>query len=287
MFANLLIGLREGLEASLIVGILIAYLVKLNHRAELKKVWLGVATAIILSLTIGFILTFGAYGLSFQAQEIIGGALSIVAVGLITWMIFWLAQTSKNLKNHLQGNIDKSLAVGGLSLAVVAFIAVGREGIETTLFIWAAVRAYGESLLPITGALVGIGISILLGYLIYRGMVRINLSKFFSWTGALLIVVSAGVLSYGIHDLQEANVLPGLTNLAFDVRAQIPADSWYGTLLKGIFNFSPATTWLEFIVWWTYLIVVGFLYLRFLTKTQSPISPKTDAASQSSVLTNA
>lgn len=264
MFANLLIGLREGLEASLIVGILVAYLVKLDRRDLLPKMWIGVSLAVLLSLASGLILTFGTYGLSSEAQELIGGILSIIAVGLITWMIFWLAQTAKDLKSHLQADVDKSLAVGGIGLAFVAFLAVAREGLETALFIWAAVRASGETLIPLIGALIGIAISIVLGYLIYRGMVKINLSKFFTWTGALLILVAAGVLSYGIHDLQEAHVLPGEDNIAFDLSAVIPPDSWWAALLRGTFNLRPVTSWLEFAAWWIYVLVVGFIFIRMM-----------------------
>lgn len=269
MFANLLIGLREGLEASLIVGILVAYLVKLDRRDLLPKMWMGVALAVVLSLVAGLTLTFGTYGLSGEAQELIGGILSILAVGLITWMIFWLAQTAKGLKAHLQADVDKSLAVGGIGLAVVAFLAVAREGLETALFIWAAVRASGQNVIPLLGALIGIGIAIVLGYLIYRGMVKINLSKFFAWTGALLILVAAGVLSYGIHDLQEAHVLPGEDNIAYDLSAIIPPESWWATLLRGTFNLRPVTSWFEVIAWWLYVLIVGFIFWRMIRNQTS------------------
>jgi high-affinity iron transporter len=264
MFANLLIGLREGLEAALVISILITYLVRVQRRDMLPALWLGVLSAILLSLSLGAVLTFGAYGLSFQAQEILGGLLSIAAVGLITWMIFWLAKTSAHLKSHLHNSIDSGLVAGGFSIALVAFLAVGREGIETTLFMWAAVQASGETVLPLIGAAIGITIAVLLGYLVYRGMVKIDLTMFFRWTGALLITVSAGVLSYGVHDLQEAGLLPGLNALAFNLTAVIPPDSWFGTLLKGIFNFSPATTWFEFLTWWIYIVTVGLLFWRAL-----------------------
>lgn len=105
-----------------------------------------------------------------------------------------------------------------------------------------------------------------IGILIYRGAVRLNLGRLFAWTGGGLIVVAAGVLAYGVHDLQEADILPGLNTLAFDVSAQIPPGSWYGTLLKGVFNFSPATTWLEFVVWWAYLVPTMFLYVRIIRR---------------------
>ena len=261
MLANYLIGLREGLEAALIVTILIAYVVKIGRRDVLPRLWAGVGLAVLLALLLGAVLTFGTYGLSFAAQETIGGLLSIIATGLVTWMVFWMLRTARDLKGHLHGNIDKHLAGTGLGLVLVAFLAVGREGIETALFIWAAVQATGETTLPLVGASLGILTAVGLGWLIYAGMLKINLSRFFTWTGAILIIVAAGVLSYGVHDLQEAGILPGLNALAFNVSAVIPPDSWYGTLLKGTLNFSPATTWLEMFAWVAYTVPTLTLFI--------------------------
>jgi len=261
VLANYLIGLREGLEAALIVTILIAYVVKIGRRDVLPRLWAGVGLAVLLALVLGAILTFGTYGLSFAAQETIGGLLSIIATGLVTWMVFWMLRTARDLKGHLHGSIDKHLAGSGLGLVLVAFLAVGREGIETALFIWAAVQATGETTLPLIGASLGILTAVGLGWLIYSGMLKINLSRFFTWTGAILIIVAAGVLSYGVHDLQEAGILPGLNALAFNVSAVIPPDSWYGTLLKGTLNFSPATTWLEMFAWVAYTVPTLTLFI--------------------------
>ncbi|TDW30896.1 iron uptake transporter permease EfeU [Cryobacterium psychrophilum] len=261
MLGNYLIGLREGLEAALIVTILVAYLVKIDRKDVLPRIWLGVSLAVLLALGIGALLTFGTYGLSFTAQEVIGGTLSIIATGLVTWMVFWMLRTARDLKGHLQGNIDRHLVGSGLGLVFVAFLAVGREGIETAVFLWAAVQATGSSSLPLLGAALGILTAVALGWLIYSGMLRINLSRFFTWTGAILIVVAAGVLSYGVHDLQEAGVLPGLHSLAFNVTSVIPPSSWYGTLLKGTLNFSPATTWFELTAWLAYAVPTLTLFI--------------------------
>ena len=266
MLANFLIGLREGLEAALVVSILIAYLVKSQRRHLLPRIWIGVAVAVLVSLAFGAGLTFGPRGLTFEAQELIGGLLSIVAVGFVTWMIFWMAGAARSLSGQLRSQIDLAADAKRWSLVVVAMLAVGREGLETALFLWAATQAAardsGATTSPLLGAALGLAVAIVLGYLIYRGALKINLSRFFTWTGAFLILVAAGVLAYGIHDLQEADYLPGLGNLAFDVSDTIDVNSWYGTLLKGIFNFSPATTWLEAVAWLLYVIPVMFLFFR-------------------------
>ena len=277
MFANYLIGLREGLEAALIVSILIAYLVKSERRELLKYVWAGVACAVTLSLAVGAALTFGSRTLTFEAQEGFGGFMSIFAVGLVTWMIFWMARNARALRGELHAHLDRAANAGLWAVAFMAFIAVAREGLETALFIWSAVQATGGGRAPFTGAALGLATAVVLGYLIYRGALRMNLGTFFTWTGAALVVVAAGVFSYGVHDLQEAGILPGLNSLAFDVSATIPPSSWYGTLLKGVFNFSPATTWFEFVAWLTYLIptMTAFIFVVRKGKRPKTTSPKT------------
>ncbi|UXY25310.1 iron uptake transporter permease EfeU [Streptomyces sp. HUAS TT20] len=271
MFANYLIGLREGLEASLVVGILVAYLVKSGHRDRLVPLWAGVLAAVTLSLAFGAVLTFSSSQMSFEAQEAFGGSLSIVAVGFVTWMVFWMRRTARHLKAELQGRLDAALAMGTLALVLTSFIAVGREGLETALFIWTAVQATGQSTAPLLGAGLGLVSAIVLGYLFYRGAVKINLAKFFTWTGAALVVVAAGVFSYGVHDLQEAGVLPGLNDIAFDVSNAVPPDSWYGTLLKGTVNFSPVSTWYEVAAWLAYILpVMTVFFLPGRSNTPAP-----------------
>ncbi len=269
MFANYLIGLREGLEAGLVVVILIAYLVRSGRRQLLPRIWAGVAAAVVLSLAFGALLTWGPRRLTFQAQEAIGGILSIVAVGFVTWMVFWMASHARGLSAELRGRIDVAAEAGRASLMLVAFLAVGREGLETALFLWAATQAAAgsaDTTAPLFSALLGIMTAVAMGFAFYKGVLRINLSKFFTWTGVILIVVAAGVLAYGVHDLQEAALLPGLNSLAFDVSSTIPLTSWYGTLLKGIFNFSPATTWLEATAWTLYVVPTLILFLRHVRR---------------------
>jgi len=281
MLATLLIGLREGLEAALVIGVLCAYVNRLGHRGARNRILIGVLAAILLSLIVGAILTFGAYGLSFTAQEVIGGSLSIVAVVMVTWMAFWMLKMAHGLSAGLKGQVDRAIDGRGWGLALVGFITVGREGIETALFIWATTRASG--MLPVVGfaiAVSGILVAVVIAWLMFRGLLRINLARFFRWSGVLLIVFAAGVLAYGIHDLQEAAVIPGPFAAAPD-GARAFLQSWYGesawafrvphliapdgvigVLLKGTLGFSPEMTKLELIGWALYLVITLPLFLR-------------------------
>ncbi|MFF2052284.1 iron uptake transporter permease EfeU [Leifsonia sp. NPDC058194] len=262
MLANYLIGLREGLEMALIVTILIAYVVKVGRKDVLSKLWVGVGIALVVPLGIGALLTWGPYGLSFQAQEIVGGGLSVVAVGFVTWMIFWMGKTARSMKSLLHDKLDSVLVGAGWGVVILAMLSVGREGIETALFVWATVDSAGGGWEPFVGAVLGLLTAAVLGFLLYRGMVRINLGTFFAWTGAFLILVAGGVLAYGIGDLQEAGVIPGAGIHAYDISAAIPASSWYGTVLAGVINFNPSPTWFQVIAWFGYILIVSFFYIR-------------------------
>ena len=262
MLSNALIGLREGLEASLVVSILIAFLVQTDRRRELPRVWLGAGVAVAVSIGVVLALTLSEQALTFQAQEIFGGVLSIVSVGFVTWMIFWMRRAARSIGRELRGGLEKALAMGPVAVVVMSALAVGREGLETSVFFFAAVQAAGSTVGPLVGFLIGIAISVLLAFLLYRGALRLNMGKFFTVTGVLLVFVAAGILGYGVHDLQEAGVLPGLRTLAFDLSGPIPETSWYGALLKGTFNYSAQTTVLQAVVWVLYVAVVLTLFLR-------------------------
>jgi len=262
LVSNGLIGLREGLEAALVVTILVAFLVRTDRRSALKYVWAGTLTALALSVAAGGLLAYAYASMTFEQQEAFGGFASIVAVAFVTGMIFWMRRAAKAISGQLRGQLDEALKVGPVAVAAVAFLAVAREGLETALIFFSNVQTAGSgSTVPLLGLLIGLAGAVVLGYLIYRGAIRINLTRFFTVTGVLLVVVAAGILAYGVHDLQEAGLLPGLNTLAFDVSEHITTDSWYGALLKGIFNFSPQTTVLEAVVWAGYIVIVLSLFL--------------------------
>jgi high-affinity iron transporter len=284
MLANYLIGLREGLEATLVVSILVAYLVRSGRRDRLRPIWLGVGVAVATSLAAGALLTFTSRSMSFRTQERFGGLMSILAVCFVTWMVFWMRRTARHLKGELQDKLDAALAMGTGALVATAFIAVGREGLETALFIWTAVQATGDTASPVIGAFLGLATSVVLGYLLYRRSVKLNLATFFRWTGAALVVVAAGVLAYGFHDLQESGLFTfgGLDRVLVDATGVLPPSSWWGSLFKGLFSISAAPTRLELGAWLLYLIPTMTLFLHQRPSSSSTAGPAGPAAAASS-----
>lgn len=286
MFSSFLIGLREGLEAALIVAILVAYLVKTSNGHALSRLWLGVGAAIGLSVLLGLGMTFVSEELGEEAAEAFAGITSVIAVGLITWMIFWMATNARHIRAHLHGELDRALETSTIAVAMVAFFAVIREGLETAIFLWAGIRASGEATSAVVGALLGLAVAVALGFLMYKGAVRLNLTALFTWTGALLVLVAGGILRYAVHEFQELGWLPGEDNLAFDLTATFPADGVVATLSRGLLSLTPQMTWLEVAVWFAYVVptlIAFFWVIRRRDRAASPAAaapaPSVDASS--------
>ncbi|MBM2617052.1 FTR1 family protein [Actinoplanes sp. LDG1-06] len=261
MTAIYLIGLREGLEITLVVSILVAFLVKSDRKPLLKWVWSGVAVAAALSIGFAALLQFGVTRLSFTHQELFEAIASIVAVTFVTWMIFWMRRMARHMGSELRGRMEGAIQVGPSAIVGVAFLAVVREGLETSILFYSAAQGSADGARPLIGITLGLLTAVVLGWLLYFSAVRINLTKFFTWTGALLVLVAAGILKYGVHDLQEAGVLPGLNTTAFDISGSWPPGAWYAELLRGMVNFTPAPTVLETIAWLAYGIPVLVIFL--------------------------
>lgn len=263
---NLLIGLREGLEAGLVISILLAAVRKSPAAAEAPRptapVWLGVLGAITVSASVAAVLSSTTSSFGARGQDILGGLLSVVAVALVSAMIFWMSRTATNLSGELSGKVREALMLGAGALALTAFLAVAREGLETTLFLWTAARAAGESVGPIIGGALGLAIAVLLCWGLYRRSVRMNLKVFFTRTAVLLIVVAAGILAYGIGDLQTAGWLPGRSWYAFDFSGNGWTDSWWVAIITGITQLTPRMTVLQVLGWAGYLAIVLPAFLR-------------------------
>ncbi|MEV0805217.1 iron uptake transporter permease EfeU [Micromonospora sp. NPDC050200] len=265
MFATYLIGLREGLEATLVVSILVAFLVKSNRRNRLPHVWLGVGLAVVLSVVFGWFIEYTSTTLlnTSEERELFDAVTSVAAVVFVTWMIFWMRRAARSIAGELRGKLTDALAVGAVAVTGMAFLAVIREGLETALIFYSAARGLADNNTgPLLALVGGIATSVLLGFLLYASALKINLSRFFTWTGALLILVAAGIFKYGVHDFQEAGVLPGLNDKAFDISSTLDPSTWYATLLSGMFNITPAPSVLEMVAWVAYAVPVLVLFLK-------------------------
>lgn len=271
MLQTFLTGLREGLEAALVASILMSFLVRSGHRERIPALWAGVGVAVLLSFAFGGLLHYTSANMTFKAQETFAGVLSILAVVFVTWMVFWMRKASRRLKGDLYGKMSSAVELGALGVFTAALLAVGREGLETALFLYPTFEAQGAGAGPALGALLGLGTAVVVGVLLYRGAVNMNLGLFFKVTGAALIVIAAGVLAYGIHDLQEAGRIAGIDNLAWNIEGY-SITSWYGAIIKGVFNLGPQMTALEVIAYFAYLIPTMALFLRPVAERAEPTS---------------
>ena len=295
MGASFIIALREGIEAALIVSIVLAYLKQLGASDRARLVWWGTALAVALSAAVGTGIFIAGAEFEGAAEEIFEGLVTLAAVGVLTWMIFWMRRQGARIKSELQEKVDTALVAGGLALAGLAFFAVLREGIETALFLFAAAKGTaveGTAVSPatqVTGAVLGLTLAVILGVLLYRGGIRMNLRSFFRVTGLILIVVAAGLFAYSLHELQEAGWVPILEAHAFDLSAGLPDDAGAGAILRGLVGYNADPTWLEVVGWAAYLVVVGGLFLRgpTLPGTKSRPEHETSAASATHVETDA
>ena len=269
MLSTLLIALREGLEASLIVGILIAYLARSGLRNLILYLWIGVATAGLLTLGVGAILSFTSATLSKRGEELFAGVTSLAAVTLVTWMVFWMKKSARGLSQQLQGRLAHAIPIGRIALVFAAFFAVAREGLETALFVYANFKTVGSDATPTIGLIVGLIVAIGLGVGIYKRSIKIDLAKFFKITGSALILIAAGVLSHGIHEFQNLGLLPGSGAYIWNFGAH---DSVIATILDGTVGISTILTWLQFLLWGSYLGITLSLYLKRSAPVNLPIS---------------
>jgi high-affinity iron transporter len=277
MFSNYLIGLREGIEAALVVSILLTYLVRTNRNPLIRFVWYGVAAAVVASIFIAVGLESISGELSETLEPIFAGTVSFVAVGFVTWMIFWMKRSAKTISSDLRNQLDNAAVSGGaIAVAAMAFIAVLREGAETAIFFWAAAHATGNSLASVVGLVLGLGTAVIVGWIFYRSTSTINLSKFFKITSILLVFVAAGVLSYGIHEFQEVGWLPGDGNVLIDLSGVLVEGSFLATLAAGLFNLKPTTTTLQVIGYAIYSATVLYFLLRNKVAPTSPALETTE-----------
>jgi high-affinity iron transporter len=283
---GLLTGLREGVEAALIVSIILAYLAKTGNGRYFGRIWAGTAAAVVVSVAVGIVLWVTIGGLEEPAEQIFEGLAMLLAAGVVTWMLFWMRRTAANIRGELEAGVDRALTDGRVwGLSILAFVAVIREGIETSLFLLgqatAAVDTESGALPTLAGAVLGLAIAVVIGYGLYRGARVINLRTFFRWTGVALIFVAAGLLSHAVHEFVEAGWITFGTATAFDVSSVLPHEgdgvpAIVGQLLRALFGYSSSPEWITLLAWLAYLVTVLTLYLRPL----KPTAPRPVAGSQ-------
>jgi len=268
--SGLLTGLREGVEAALIVAIVCAYLARTGNARHFGKIWAGVGSALAVSLVLGVVLFQTLGGLEEPYEQIFEGAAMLLAAGVVTWMLFWMRRQARSARGDLQRAVDRVLTEGtAWGLAVLAFTAVIREGLETALFLvaQATAAAGGEAgdagaAAVLGGALVGILAAVALGYGVYRGSRILDLGAFFRWTGVLLVFIAAGLLSHAVHEFVEIGWIAVGTSTAFDVSAVLPHEEGIGLFLRAIFGYTSTPEWVTLVAWATYVVLVLGRYLR-------------------------
>ena len=255
MLPTFVIGLREGLEASLIVGIIAAFLLNQGRREALRQVWVGVAAAVALCLAIGIGLQVLSAELPQKQQEGLETVVGLFAVAMVTYMIVWMRRHSREMKSHLEGAAAGALAIGSSrALVVMAFLAVLREGFETAVFLLATFQASGNAAASAAGAVLGIAVAVILGYAIYRGGARINMARFFRITGLVLVIVAAGLVMTALHTAHEAGWLDAGQTQAFDMSSVVRPGSVISSILTGVLGLQPYPTVIETVGWVVYAV---------------------------------
>lgn len=281
--SGLLTGLREGVEAALIVGIILAYLARTGNRRHFGRIFLGTAAAVAVSLIAGaaLFLTIGEFGEPYE--QLFEGATMLLAAGVVTWMLFWMRRQAGSARGDLEAAVDRSLGEGTLfGMTVLAFTAVIREGLETALFlVGQAASAESGALAVFAGAVVGLGLAVVIGAAFYKGASVVDLRTFFRWTGIVLIFIAAGLVSRAVHEFIEIGLIGIGTSPAFDLSAVLPHKAADGTpggivlltgqFLRALFGYSSQPEVLTAVAWVAYVAIVLPLFLRPLSTVHHPI----------------
>jgi high-affinity iron transporter len=282
--AGFVTGLREGVEAALIVAILLAYLNRWGNGAQANRIWLGTGLALALSIAAGIVIFETAGSLQTPYEQYFEGTAMLIAAAVVTWMLFWMRRQSTALRGELHARIERTLTEGtAFGLALLAFSAVIREGLETSIFlVGQATSVRGEAASIVVGALLGLAAAIAIGWIFYTGSRRIDLRSFFRSTGIGLIFIAAGLLSQAIHELIEVGVIAVGSQTAYDLSRVLPDASGIGQFLRAILGYSAAPEFTTLSVHIAYLVIVLGLYLR-PTRPAGPPAQQTDHAAASEV----
>ncbi len=267
LLVTFVIGLREGLEAALIVAIVAAFLLKNSGRRSLRPMWAGVAGAVSLCVIAAVSMTVIGQRLPFRAREVFEGTMTVLAVVGVTYMLVWMRRHSHEIKGDIHDKAAQALDSNSTwALAVLAFVAVLREGIETAVFLLGLLIGSSDATMGIVGAAAGIAVASLIGYGVYRGGIRIDLGRFFRVTAVFLVVVAAGLLASSVHEFAEAGVLTTGQSPALDLSGLIAPGSVQAGLATAFLGIQPVPTYFELAAWLIFLIPAGWYVLRPVSK---------------------
>lgn len=275
MLIPFLIMLREGIEAALIVGIIASYLQQTGRGALMPAVWVGVLLAAALSLFVGAGLQLLAAEFPQKQQELFEGVVGLIAVAMLTGMVFWMRQAARSIKGQLHASLEQAMGRAdgqGWALIGMVFLAVAREGLESVFFLLAIFQQSSGWQAPV-GALAGIALSVVIGYGLYSGGIRLDLRRFFRLTGLFILLVAAGLLAGSLRKFHEAGLWNQLQDVVFDFSEVLPMDSPLGAVLSGLLGYQAAPVVGEVIVYVAFLAVTLFLFLR-----PAPVVPAASAA---------
>lgn len=289
MESSLLITLREGLEIALVLAIIVAYLNKTGRGDRLRSVWLGAGVAAALCVATGILFDRVIGDFEGKWEQFIEGALAFTAAGVLTWMIFWMRGHARGISSELHAKIDAAIDRSPFALAFVAFVAVAREGFETVLFLLGAETSSASGSSVVIGGLIGLGISAVLGYLFYLGSDRIDLKKFFNWTGLLLILFAAGLFAKGVHEFREYFEFEGAfySDALWSITSGPLATGWTHDFLKGLLGWSPEPERIRVVAYFAFLLPTLWFYYRQTppaVKQHTPDSIETKTAQTAGAL---
>jgi high-affinity iron transporter len=280
LLPTFVIGLREGLEASLIIGIIAAFLIQRGNRDALRWMWLGVGGAVAICLGVAVVLRLVDAGLPEAGKETLTAILSLMAVAGITYMVVWMKRHSRELKRSLETGAGDAVEKGAWAMVGMAFFAVIREGLETAVFLLAMFRASVNTRATAGGAVLGIGVAVALGWAIYRGGVKLNLSRFFRLTGFVLVLVAAGLMASAVEAANSAGWFMLLARPAIDLTWLVAPGSIRASLLTGTLGLQPAPSWAQLVAWVIYAVPMSLYVLwphRVTTRPQPVAGAVTSA----------
>ncbi|WP_288812805.1 iron uptake transporter permease EfeU [uncultured Gordonia sp.] len=271
LFGSGLIGVREGLEAGVVVMLILAILAKSGRRDAVTWLWTGVAAAAAATAVLYATIRIGTATVSSLTAELVVGIASLTSVAIVTLMVLWMNRVSTDLSSDLASEVSSAVLNGRVAVMGLAFLAVGREGLETALLMASFEQSVGRGdSWPMIGLAVGVCIALLVTALLYRGLVQVDIHKFFYCTAFFLVFVAAGILSHGVRSLQDIGWLPGGSQLAFDISDVYDQTSWYGTTFAGILNFRPDPTFLQLVAWALYIGTVTAVLVRGKRTRENP-----------------